>query len=62
MDAAALKAHAGRRVEVTVRPVEAPAPAVPAANLGAQVATPPEPAPEKFSVTTIKGVTGICPS
>jgi hypothetical protein len=61
MDAVALKAHAGQRVEVTVRPVDVPAPAQPAANVEAQAAKPAEPVTERFSVTAIKRVTGTCP-
>jgi hypothetical protein len=55
-----LKAHAGQRVEVIVRPVESPA-AAPAAGLaGVQAAKPIEPAPARFSVTAIKRVIGTC--
>ena len=62
MDAKALKAHAGRRVEVTVRPVEvAPAAASTASSPAVQAANPIEPAPERFTVTAIKRVTGTCP-
>jgi hypothetical protein len=53
VDADALKAHAGQRVEVTVRPIEVLAPATSAANSPSQVAKPIEPAPERFSVTAI---------
>ena len=61
VDADALKAHAGQRVEVTVRPIEVlPGPAPSAANSPSQVARPIEPAPERFSVTAIKRVTGTC--
>jgi hypothetical protein len=56
-----LKAHAGQRVEVTVRPIEALAgPAPSAANSPSQAAKPIEPAPERFSVTAIKHVGGTC--
>ena len=61
MNADALKVHAGQRVEVTVRPVDAPAPAPPPANLAAEGAKPAEPASERYSVTAIKRVTGTCP-
>jgi hypothetical protein len=44
----ALKAHVGRRVEVIVRPIEPPA------------AKPIEPAPQRFSVSELKHVTGNC--
>jgi hypothetical protein len=60
VDADALKAHAGQRVEVTVRPIEVLAPSTSAANSPTQVAKPIEPAPERFSVTAIKRVTGMC--
>jgi hypothetical protein len=63
INADALKAHAGQRVEVTVRPVEGiPAAAPNRVNPGVQAAKPiePEPAPERFSVTAIKRVTGTC--
>jgi hypothetical protein len=61
MDAEALKAHAGQRVEVTVRPIEVLAgPAPSAANSPSQGAKPIVPAPERFSVTAIKRVTGTC--
>ena len=60
MDADALKAHVGQRVEVVVRPVESPA-ATPTAGLaGVQSAKPIEPAPERFTVTEIKRVIGTC--
>ena len=60
MDADALKAHVGQRVEVIVRPVESPAPAPAAGLVGAQSARPIEPAPERFTVTEIKRVIGTC--
>lgn len=61
VEADALKAHAGQRVEVTVRPIELPAgPAPTGANPPSQAAKPIEPAPERFSVTAIKRVTGTC--
>jgi hypothetical protein len=60
MDADALKAHLGQRVEVVVRPVES-AKAPPAAGLvEAQTAKPIEPALERFTVTEIKRVIGSC--
>ena len=60
LDADALKAHAGQRVEMVVRPVESPA-APPAAGLAAtQAAKPIEPALERFTVTEIKRVIGSC--
>ena len=55
MDAEALKAHAGRRVEVTLRPVEKPAAPPPATD-----APKFEPAPERYTVTAIKRTTGGC--
>jgi len=58
MDADALKAHAGRRVEVTMRPVEKVAEAPPAAGQAARF----EPAPERYTVTAIKRASGNCPS
>ena len=61
LDAEALKAHAGHRVEVVVRPIETPAPATPAAGLApAESAKPKEPAPERFTVTEIKRAVGRC--
>jgi len=61
MDAEALKAHVGHRVEVVVRPIESPAPAAPSAGLApAQTAKPHEPAPERFTVTEIKRAVGRC--
>ena len=60
LDADALKAHLGQRVEVVVRPVESPA-AAPASGLaGVQAAKPVEPEPVRFSVTELKRVTGTC--
>jgi hypothetical protein len=58
LDAEALKARAGQRVEVTVRPVEKLAEAPPPAGQTAKF----EPAPERFTVTAIKRVTGTCSS
>ena len=60
MDADALKAHVGQRVEVIVRPVESPAAPPPAGLAGTQAAKPIEPAAERFSVTEIKRVIGRC--
>ena len=60
MDADALKAHLGQRVEVTVRPVESPAAAPTAGLVGVQSAKPIEPAVERFTVTAIKRVIGTC--
>ena len=61
LDADALKAHVGQRLEVVVRPIESPAPA-PATGLATvQAAKPNEPAPKRFSVTEIKRVIGTCP-
>ena len=56
IDAEALKARAGQRVEVTVRPVEKLAEAPPLAGQAVKF----EPAPEKYTVTAIKRVTGTC--
>jgi hypothetical protein len=58
LDAGALKAHVGQRVEVIVRKVE-PSTAAPAT--GTAAAKPGEPAPEPFSVIEIKPVSGPCP-
>jgi hypothetical protein len=56
-----LKAHAGQRVEVTVRPIGVPAGPVPSAgNSPSEAAKPIEPAPERFSVTAIKRGIGTC--
>lgn len=61
LDADALKAHLGNRVEVVVRPVETPAPPAPAAGLAsAETAKPKEPALERFTVTEIKRAVGRC--
>jgi hypothetical protein len=61
INADALKAHAGQRVEVTVRPLEVvPAAAPNAAKPSVQATKPIEPVPERFSVTAIKRVPGIC--
>src|SRR5687767_6483762 len=62
MDADALKAHVGQRVEVIVRPVESPAAAPTSGLVGSQSARPIQPAPERFSVTSIKRAIGTCPS
>lgn len=60
LDADALKAHVGERVEVIARPVESrPAPP-PAGLAGIQASKPIEPAVERFSVTEIKRVIGRC--
>ena len=62
MDADALKAHVGQRVEATLRPIQTTAaPATPptAASLGVAV-KPIDAPPERFSVTAIKRVTGSC--
>ena len=60
MDAAALKAHLGQRVEVIVRPVESPAAAPAGGLVPAQAARPSQPELERFSVTEIKRVAGTC--
>lgn len=60
MDADALKAHLGQRVEVIVRPIESPAPAPPSGLAQTQAAKPIEPAAERFTVTEIKRVIGNC--
>jgi hypothetical protein len=61
LNADALKARVGQRVEVVVRPIEAPAAAAPTDGLApAQSARPSEPAPERFTVTEIKRVIGGC--
>ena|SRR5688572_6144383 len=60
LDAEALKAHMGHRVEVVVRPIEVPAPAPPSGLSSAQPTRPVEPAPERFTVTEIKRVVGRC--
>jgi hypothetical protein len=61
LDADALKAHLGQRVEVVVRPVESPAPPAPAAGLAsAEAAKPKEPSVERFTVTEIKRTVGRC--
>jgi hypothetical protein len=60
LDADALKAHLGRRIEVVVRPIESPAPAPSAGVTGNQSAKPIEPAPERYSVTEVRRVIGTC--
>lgn len=60
LDANALKAHVGQRIEVVVRPIESPAPAPTAGGVVNQSATPIEPAPERYSVTEMKRVIGVC--
>jgi hypothetical protein len=60
LDAEALKAHMGHRVEVVVRPIEVPAPAPPSGLASSQTSAPIEPAPERFTVTEIKRVVGRC--
>ena len=60
LDADALKAHLGQRVEVVVRPVESPATAPTGGLAGVQTAKPVEPEPARFSVTELKRVTGTC--
>jgi len=57
LNADALKAHAGHRVEVIVRPIESPA--TPASNR-VDAARQPEPARERFTVTEIKRAEGRC--
>ena len=59
IDAEELKRHAGRRVEVTLRPVETTTPPA-AANPGGEAAKPFDPPPQRYSVTDIKRVTGTC--
>jgi hypothetical protein len=61
LDAEALKAYAGQRVEVIVRKVEPASAAAAAAPAAAQSTKPTEPAPEPFSVLEIKPVSGSCP-
>jgi hypothetical protein len=59
MNADALKAHLGQRVEVIVRPIET-LPAAPTGGLvGLQLARP-EPGPARFTVTEVTRVTGTC--
>ena len=61
LDADALKAHAGHRVEAVVRPIESPPPSRPTTTSGAvESAKPIEPAPERYTVTEIKRATGRC--
>lgn len=60
LDADALKAHVGQRVEVVVRPIEsATAPPTDGAAT-VQAAKPIEPPLERFSVTEMKRVIGTC--
>ena len=60
LDADALKAHLGQRVEVIVRPLESPAAAPSGGLVSAQAAKPSEPTPERYSVTELKRVIGTC--
>jgi hypothetical protein len=62
MDADALKAHIGQRVEVTLRPIQTPAaPDSPTAgSLGVTAVKPADAPPERFSVTALKRVSGSC--
>ena len=60
LNAEALKAHMGHRVEVVVRPVDVPAPAPASALANSDSARPIDPAPERFTVTEIKRVVGRC--
>jgi hypothetical protein len=62
LDAEELKAHVGQRVEVVVRPIEAPAAAPsPATTTGpVESAKPIEPARERYTVTELKRVAGRC--
>jgi hypothetical protein len=58
MDAKALKAHLGQRVEVIVRPIDSPA-AAPASEPVA-APKPTEAAPKRYTVTELKRVIGSC--
>ena len=60
LDADALKAHLGKRIEVVVRPIESTAPAPAAGLAGNQSTKPSEPAPERYYVTELKQVIGTC--
>jgi hypothetical protein len=60
LDADALKAHVGHRVQVVVRPVESPAPPPAAGLAAAPAAKPVEPAVERFTVAELKRVVGRC--
>jgi hypothetical protein len=60
VNADTLKAHAGQRVEVTVRPIEVPPGPAPSTADPPSEAKPIQPAPERFSVTAIKPGTGTC--
>lgn len=58
-----LQKHVGKKVEVTVRPVEvvpgpSPSSTLPAA---ASAAKPEQVAPQRYTVTTIKSLAGACP-
>ena len=61
IDAAALQAHAGERVEVTLRPTQTAA--APASSTASSLGAPAKPIdtpPERYSVTAIKRVPGTC--
>ena len=61
LNAEALKAHVGQRLEVVVRPIDSPAAAAPDAGaVRVEAAKPVEPAPQRFSVTEVKRVIGGC--
>jgi hypothetical protein len=60
LNADALKAHVGKRLEMIVRPIESPAAAPASGRSGVQATKPSEPAPEPFSVSEIKRVMGTC--
>ena len=60
LDAEALKAHMGHRVEVVVRPIEVLPPPPPSGLAISESARPNEPAPERYTVTEIKRVVGRC--
>ena len=60
LDADALKAHLGHRVEAVIRPIESPAPAVTATAGAVGAVKPIEPAPERYTVTTMKRAVGRC--
>ena len=61
LDADALNAHVGKRVEVVLRVIEAPAPPPVTGLAGNLEAKPAEPQLERFTVTELRREIGSCP-
>jgi hypothetical protein len=60
LDADALKAQVGKRVEVVLRLIETPAPAPATGLAGNAAAKPAEPELERFNVTELRREIGSC--